>query len=132
MKKALENRTTHVYAAFAVQSELDVLKTLRVTVEQGLSQTEAEHRLAQNGKNVLVALETKWVELLLRQFKSPYIYLLIVAAILSIALDDLMTGIFIFLFIAIDVVLTFFQEFRSEKILSMLKKYFIHQFRVVR
>ena len=55
------------------------------TKEEGLTQTESENRLRLNGKNVIPKgkKQTLW-DIAMEQFKSPIVFILVVAAIFSL------------------------------------------------
>ena len=89
----------------------------------GLSQTEAEKRLQQYGLNRLTEKPPRPVwHLLLSQFKSLLILVLIAAAILAASIGDLTDGIVIMVVVVINALLGFYQEFQAEKSLAALKK----------
>jgi len=90
---------------------------------RGLTSAEVIERQAKFGKNVLTAKETKWYQILGRQFRSSFIYLLIFAAILSLILGEKPDAIFIIIFILVNAILGFSQEWHSEKSLKLLKKF---------
>ncbi len=100
---------------------------------QGLSSIEAKSRLASIGPNVLHS-ESKlsaW-SLLLKQFKSSLIYLLIVACILSVLLKDISDAGVIAAVLLINTGLGFFQEYKSEKAVTNLQKMVSRQVAVLR
>jgi len=89
----------------------------------GLSQTDAADRLHRYGLNRLVEKPPRpaW-HLLLSQFKSFLILVLIAAAVLAAAIGDLKDGIVILVVVIINGLLGFYQEFQAEKSLAALKK----------
>ncbi|MGZ8237555.1 MAG: calcium-translocating P-type ATPase, PMCA-type [Methylobacter sp.] len=89
----------------------------------GLSQMEAEKRLQKYGPNSLTEKPPRPVwHLLLSQFKSLLILVLVAAAILAAAIGDLKDGIVIMVVVFINALLGFYQEFQAEKSLAALKK----------
>jgi len=88
----------------------------------GLSQTDAADRLHRYGLNRLVEKPPRpaW-HLLLSQFKSFLIMVLIAAAILAAAIGDLKDGVVILIVVIINGLLGFYQEFQAEKSLAALK-----------
>jgi len=98
----------------------------------GLSRDEAARRLQEYGKNELSLKKTKWWEILIRQFKSPFIYLLVGASVLALLLGELFDGLMILVFLLINALLGFYQEFKSEKILKLLKQFVVSYVRVIR
>ncbi|MDO9049484.1 MAG: HAD-IC family P-type ATPase [Methylobacter sp.] len=89
----------------------------------GLSQTDAADRLHRYGLNRLVEKPPRpaW-HLLLSQFKSFLILVLIAAAVLAAAIGDLKDGVVILMVVIINGLLGFYQEFQAEKSLAALKK----------
>ncbi|MBP7119278.1 ATPase, partial [Candidatus Woesebacteria bacterium] len=75
------------------------------TSEGGLASKDAEARLVAHGKNELAGQKTTALAVFLRQFKSPFVYLLIAAAILSFILGETTDSLFIVVFITINSVL---------------------------
>jgi Ca2+-transporting ATPase len=88
-----------------------------------LSQTDAADRLHRYGPNRLTEKPPRpaWY-LLLSQFKSFLIMVLIAAAILAAAIGDLKDGVVILIVVIINALLGFYQEFQAEKSLAALKK----------
>jgi len=90
---------------------------------QGITSTEATHRLAKHGANELEEKEKKpaW-HLFLNQFKNFMILVLLAAAVISGVAGDLTDMIIIIIIVIINAVVGFIQEFRAEKALDALKK----------
>ena len=108
---------------YTTQSIDKVLGSLGTSTKTGLSSAEIEKRQAQYGKNELGRSTVLWWAILLRQFKSPFIYLLITAVVLSAGLQQTEDALLILAFIIINTALGFYQEYRSEKTLQLLNKY---------
>lgn len=88
----------------------NVLETLS-TSPQGLARDEAAARLEKYGPNTLQAEDkTSTLKLLLSQFKSPIILILIFAAVLSFFLDDKTDAVIILTIVAVSGLLGFWQE----------------------
>jgi len=66
------------YTTKSIEEILNILETS----EKGLSSREAEHRLQKYGLNEAKVKETGLLDIFLRQFKSPFFYLLFIAAAL--------------------------------------------------
>lgn len=96
---------------------------LGVNLKDGLSTAEAKERLEDYGPNSISSRETHWWNILGRQFKSPFVYLLIGALVLSAIFGEFIDALMIGLFIVINAGLGFYQEFRSDKSLKLLKSY---------
>ncbi len=117
---------------YTIKDGRDILKDYNVEREKGLSREEAASRLVKFGPNEVAGQEAAWWSILLRQFKSPFIYLLIFASILALALGEIIDALLIFLFLAINAGLGFYQEYRSEKTIELLKKYVVSYSKVLR
>ncbi|MBI4252566.1 HAD-IC family P-type ATPase [Candidatus Uhrbacteria bacterium] len=117
------------YTTQAVDEILFGLNTSRAT---GLSSDEARTRRGQYGANEIVRRETTLRDLLIRQFRSSFIYLLLAAAFISFLLGEIIDGLLIVLFVLINVSLGFFQEYRSHKTIALLKQYMLPHATVLR
>ena len=103
------------------------------TSREGLTDSEANSRLAKLGPNILQNEAKRSVpKLIVKQFKSSLIYLLIVASLLSFALRDLSDGIVIAVVLVINTSLGFYQEYKSEKAVDKLQKLIRKQILVTR
>lgn len=108
------------YASFSCEQTATELKT---SIVEGLNSEEAKGRLEQYGRNELKINTVYWWQILGRQFVSPFFYLLAVAVVLAMILGEVVDAILISLFILINVVLGFYQEYRSDRVVKLLKKY---------
>jgi ATPase, P-type (transporting), HAD superfamily, subfamily IC len=103
------------------------------TSPAGLSQEEAEKRLIQYGKNELPAKKPPGPAVLfLRQFKSPLIYILLVAAIISFLIGDVKDGLFILFVVVLNAGIGTVQEWKAEQSAGKLQRLFQIQARVHR
>lgn len=89
---------------------------------RGLDTEEAATRLHEYGKNILPTRKPPGLaEIVLHQFKSPLIYILLIAGIISVLLNDLRDAGFIFLVVVINAVIGTIQEWKAEKSASQLQ-----------
>lgn len=109
----------------------EVFKELK-TSKRGLSQAEILQKQKKYGRNEIEMRQVRWWGILLRQFSSSFIYLLVGAMVLNFFLRQFLDGSMILLFIIINAALGFYQEYRSEQSLKILKKYIIHESRARR
>ncbi len=101
----------------------EVIKCLASNHTAGLTQIIAAERLIRYGANRLIEKKPRSaLNLLLSQFKSFLILVLIAAAILASTIGDLKDGIVILVVVVINALLGFYQEFKAEKSLLALKK----------
>lgn len=92
----------------------------------GLAEAEAQARLARNGPNTLAARKSaSWPALLLGQFKSPIVLLLLVATLVSAVLQDWVDAAIILVIVGGSAALSFSQEYRAgnaaEKLRSQIR-----------
>ena len=99
----------------------------------GLLIKEAERRLEKYGLNQLLEeKKVSWLIILLSQFKSPLVYILVAAVLISFVLGDFIDGYVIIGAIVINVIVGFIQENKAQGALSALKKVITLQARVIR
>jgi Ca2+-transporting ATPase len=100
----------------------ETLKELNVS-ERGLSQSEAQKRLAQYGSNELQKEKrSSRIRMFLEQFTDVLIVILIIATALSVAIGEIVDAIVIIAIVLATAILGFVEEFRSEKAVEALKK----------
>ena len=107
---------------YTAETAADTLKSFDVKISQGLSKRQAKNRLEQYGPNQVRSQTNNWWQILFRQFKSPFIYLLVLAAALAYFLGQKIEAEMIFIFLIINAFLGFNQEYRSEQTLKLLKQ----------
>lgn len=110
----------------------EVLSLLSSDKAAGLDVAEVAKRLSRYGHNEVSENVQGWTALLRRQFESPFIYLLLAAALLAFALGERIDGSMIVLFVLINTAIGFYQEFRSEQTLKLLRQYVVRETRVLR
>ena len=109
-----------------------VLKELR-TSTKGLSQSEAKRRLGKHGPNRLEEEKALGrLAIFLEQFKSPLIYILLIAAYISFLLQEYVDMGVILGAVVLNTAIGFFQENKANKALSKLKKLVEHKTIVLR
>ncbi|NUN11522.1 calcium-translocating P-type ATPase, SERCA-type [Candidatus Micrarchaeota archaeon] len=99
-----------------------VLKDLKTT-EKGLTTTEVEERVKEYGRNVLQEKnKTTILDIIIDQFTSPLVWILIGAVIVSFLLNEVTDALLILGIIILNTILGFYQEYRAEKTIEALKK----------
>ncbi len=107
--------------------------TLQSNLDRGLTESEAQQRLAKHGPNELPeAPPVSALTLLLRQFTSVIIWVLIGAAVISGLLQEWVDAAAILAIVLLNAVLGFVQEYRAEQSIAALKKLSITMARVIR
>jgi P-type Ca2+ transporter type 2C len=109
-----------------------VLAELRSTAS-GLTGAEAARRLAADGANELVeAKRISPVQIVLAQFKSLIVWILIGAGVLSGILGERMDAAAILAIVVLNALVGFYQEFKAERSIAALKSRTAPQARVRR
>ena len=99
----------------------------------GLSAAEAEERLAEFGPNLLPEAPIPTVaEVFARQFLSPFIYILLVAAVASFALGQTPNGVFIGAVLLLNAIIGTVQEYSAQRSAAALRSLVRGEVRVVR
>ena len=89
-----------------------VLKELGSDENIGLSEQEAKTRLSKNGKNELVKQKKETpLQMFIEQFEDPMVIILIIGAIISIFLHEIIDASIIFVVIILNEIIGFVQEF---------------------
>lgn len=114
-------------------SAKSVCEELGVDVDSGLSHREAAKRLASYGPNELAKKKKETILLIfLRQFKSPLIYILILAAGVVFALGQVIDALVILAVLILNSVIGAFQEGKAKNSLEKLKSLTRHKALVIR
>ncbi len=93
------------------------------TDPQGLTQEEAMRRLDEYGPNELTLEEGENpLFLFLRQFKSPLVYVLILAAGVSVLADHAIDAFVIAIILMINAIIGFVQEWKAEKTIESVRQ----------
>lgn len=128
------NRYFFIHMPFSQFTTLTVEKTLKQlkTTTKGLSSNEANDRIKQYGHNKISHEEISWWHILLRQFKSSFVYLLLVAVLIALFLGEMLDAGMILLFVGINTLLGFYQEYKSEQTAKLLKRFIKSSVQVMR
>ncbi len=112
---------------------IEAVKESFATSEEGLTETEAAKRLAQYGPNQLVdEAKISRMVILLHQFTSPLIYILLIAACVTLLLREYIdTGVIVAV-VLLNAVIGYIQEFKAEQSVRALKQLLVAKARVVR
>ncbi|MDT2702739.1 magnesium-translocating P-type ATPase [Enterococcus dongliensis] len=106
----------------AILSDRDLFLNLRTSL-QGLSEEDAQSRLEEYGPNEVTAQKpTPALLLLLQAFNDPFVYVLALLAVVSLVTNDLEAAAVMTIMILASVLITFIQEYRSQKASIELKE----------
>lgn len=101
--------------------------------DTGLSGDEVKQLAAEHGSNTLPSARLKrWWEVLGEQFKSPLVFVLLGAALVSSLLQEFVDATVIIAAVLIQVVVGFIQEYKAQTSLQALQKIIALSARVVR
>ena len=104
-------------------SVAETIEKMKSNGQAGLSAREAGERLQRDGRNEMKAPRKKTaIESFLEQLNDPLIYVLIVAAVVSVLLRELSDAIIIGVVVVLNAVVGMLQEGKARKALESLKK----------
>ncbi|MBW2577333.1 MAG: HAD-IC family P-type ATPase, partial [Deltaproteobacteria bacterium] len=110
------NHAWHALDLLSLEQSLDATPS-------GLSASEAAVRLERFGPNVLPHTPPPtWWQIGLRQFRSPLIYILGVAALVSVAIGEATDAAFIAAVLGLNALIGGYQEWRAEKSTQALQQ----------
>jgi len=116
--------------ALPVQKVVEILNT---NARNGLSENETERRIKVFGPNIIEKPRRfSGFFILLNQFKSPLILILLFAGIVTLFIAHYRDTLFIFAAVIANAALGFYQEYKAEKALAELKTYLRQRARVIR
>jgi len=123
---------SHPPITWHAMPEAKVLQRLQTSLA-GLSDAQVQQRLQEFGRNTLPARRPpSLLEVILHQFKSPLIYILLIAAAIALATGDLKDAIFILAVIVLNAAIGATQEWRAERSAHALQRMLKVQGRVRR
>jgi len=129
-KKLLNDVQNNPFWSLPTNEVFDLLKT---DIQNGITEDEATNRLKIFGPNIIEKpREFRGLTILLNQFKSPLILILLFAGIVTLFINHYRDSIFIFIAIIINTALGFYQEYKAEKALAELNTYLKQRSRVIR
>jgi len=110
----------------------EIFEKLRVS-ESGLSDSEIKERLLQFGPNKFIEEEkTSRLKILVHQFTSPLIYILLIAGVVTIFLKEYIDSGVIFAVVILNALIGYIQEYKAEESVRALKKMVVPKAKVLR
>jgi len=101
----------------------ETIMELKSDGHMGLTMRDAGERLRRDGRNEMKAPRKKTpIESFLEQLNDPLIYVLIVAAVVSVLLDEVSDAVIIGVVVVLNAVVGMLQEGKARKALESLKK----------
>ncbi|SFC54315.1 plasma-membrane calcium-translocating P-type ATPase [Alkalibacterium subtropicum] len=93
------------------------------TSREGLSQSEAEKRLEENGYNEISRKEKKSIfSMFIESFKDPMVIVLLIVAIVQVAIGEWIESLIIFVVLILNAILSVVQTKKAEDSLESLEK----------
>ncbi|MFN3489226.1 MAG: cation-translocating P-type ATPase, partial [Emticicia sp.] len=128
---AMKNKhSNHDIHTFTIE---EVLRDFDTNSETGLSKTEASARIKKHGLNVYISQKPKktWL-ILLDQFKSPIVFLLIFGAVVSLFFKDYIEAAAILVVILVNALIGFLMEMQARSSMKALKEMDVIKTKVLR
>jgi len=111
----------------------DVAISLKTDIDKGLSEKEVKKRQAKFGRNQLPGEKPlSRLKILLTQFKSPLIYILVIAGAVVLFFKEYTDAIVIFGAVFLNTIVGYIQEKKASQALSSLKKVVKIKVKVIR
>ena len=128
----MNNSNPNSFAQYTRYTPDRLLSELHTNLENGLSESEVQQRLAQYGLNELPSKQNSWWRILLMQFASPFIYLLLIIVAVTVVLGDANSAIVISACVLLNTLVGFYQEYKAERSIHLLKQYLTEKVTVLR
>ncbi len=111
----------------------EIVQSFETNAKNGITAIEAENRIKEFGANVYAAQKQKsiWLMLLL-QFKSPIVYLLLFAVAVTIYFQNYIEAIAIGVVIFVNALIGFFMELQARSSMNALKEMDVILCKVIR
>src|ERR1700733_4875442 len=126
--------TTKIFSSqeYAPLSVEQVLQRLQSSASTGLSVTEITERQKDCGPNEVSAKRYFWWHILLDQFKSPFISILIAIALITFFLSESGNALIILACVCLNTIMGFIQEYKADQSMRILKNYLVTNVTVLR
>jgi Mg2+-importing ATPase len=119
------------FSEFTKKEIKEVFEILK-SKESGLSEEEVKERQKIYGLNEIKEKRVSAIEIFLKQLKSPFFYILLIAGILAFFIGERIDSLLIVIFASLNVILGFSQEYRAHRALYLLRSYFPPDINVLR
>jgi len=114
-------------------SQQEIIQYLHSDAEKGLDEQQVNNLLSQYGPNEIPSSEARtWFSLLLDQFKSLLIWILVLACVISYIGGHYIDVYVIMAIIAINITIAFIQEMKAEQAVASLKSMTVQMAKVIR
>jgi len=114
-------------------SKEEILKKLNTNLDKGLSYEEVKLRLQKFGENKLPdSKKESLIKIFLDQFKSPLIYILLIASFIVYLLEDLKDSLIIIFVLLFNAFIGSFNEIKAQNAIFSLNKFIENKTTVLR
>ncbi|MFB5600041.1 MAG: cation-translocating P-type ATPase [Nitrososphaeraceae archaeon] len=114
-------------------SSSEIYHLFKTNIQTGLSKEEILKRQESDGPNIISKKkETTKLELLLSQFKQPFVYILVIAGFITAILQEWIDASVIFGVVIVNTLVGFIQEYKAGKAIDALSKIIITESTVIR
>ncbi|MFH0854692.1 MAG: cation-translocating P-type ATPase [bacterium] len=122
-------KSSHIWHNMSVDSVLRELKSHK----DGLDENEAEKRLKKNGENKLPEEKNRSkFAIFFMQFRNPLIYVLLIAAVISLFLEKYADAIVIIVAVIINTFIGYIEESKADSALLKIKRLIKQNVKVLR
>lgn len=115
----------NIFSGLTIKSVAQIAKEFNTSPETGLHPSDITRLQKNYGLNEIKGKEVRWFDILLRQFMSPFIYLLLATAIVYFFLESPFDAIVILCVVVLNALLGFVQEYRAYRALKTLENYIV-------
>ncbi|MCX5922320.1 MAG: HAD-IC family P-type ATPase [Candidatus Dependentiae bacterium] len=126
------NKFSALFSEYTTKTIEDIATDFGVSMHDGLSDAQVLERQAVYGLNEIKTREIGWADILWRQLKSPFIYLLLGVAVLYFFLQSYFDASVILCIVFINTFFSFFQEYRAHKASQFLQQSIVTHVTVLR
>jgi len=118
---------------FYKEDSKTIEKELNSNIKDGLDERKIKQARLKYGSNVLKATNTiSVIKIIFRQFISPLVLILIVAAAVSYYLGQFRDGSILMAIVVLNAIIGFYEEWKSENILASLQSLVVDKCNVIR
>ncbi|MBT6995616.1 cation-translocating P-type ATPase [Candidatus Woesearchaeota archaeon] len=118
---------------FHAKTRNQTVNILNTNPKTGLKLEEASYRLKKHGKNKIIhEKKISKFKIFLTQFKNPLVYILLAAILISLIIKEYIDALVILAIVVLNSGLGYYQEYKAERALELLKKIAAPTARVLR
>lgn len=124
----MKNKNFSFYTNITIEEALNELKSSM----NGLTEAECQQRLIQYGPNEIKEKDITWFQILMGQLFSPFMCIFFVLSVIYLWTNQYFEAALILVMILVNVGIGFYQEYRSNASMQLLKKSLMSQITVKR